>query len=124
MKISLNHSFAVLCLHRHPSLLVLPAHVVPAHPSTLCLVFNFCIYLFMQSGHVCATGRVWRSEENLQKSFSPSIYVGSEDQTQVIRLGGRCLYLLSHLTVPFWCVITGPVVLLFMYSRGTCLDSW
>lgn len=84
MKISLNHSFAVLCLHRHPSLLVLPAHVVPAHPSTLCLVFNFCIYLFMQSGHVCATGRVWRSEENLQKSFSPSIYVGSEDQTQVL----------------------------------------
>lgn len=101
MKISLNHSWPILCFCHHPSFWVLHACVDPVHPSTQCSIFNFYIYLFTQSGHVYVTRHVWISEENLQKSFSPSTYVVSEDHTQVIRFGGRCLYLLSHFTIPF-----------------------
>lgn len=35
-------------------------------------------------------GHMWQSDVNLQE------YMGSEDQTQVVTLGGECHYLLSH----------------------------
>jgi hypothetical protein len=42
---------------------------------------------------------MWRSEVGLQESVLPStLWVGSRDQIQVIRLGNQCLYLLSHLS--------------------------
>lgn len=37
---------------------------------------------------------MWRSEDNFQSSVLYS--VGTSDQTQVIRLGGKCFYPLSH----------------------------
>lgn len=42
---------------------------------------------------------VWRSEENLQELIL-SYYMGSGTQTQVLRLGCRHLYPLSHLAGP------------------------
>lgn len=40
---------------------------------------------------------VWRSEEKLWVSLFSFYLVGPGDQTQVFRLGGKCLFLLSHL---------------------------
>lgn len=38
---------------------------------------------------------VWRLEENLQKLVLPFYYVGPRNETQVVRLRGECLYLLT-----------------------------
>lgn len=53
------------------------------------------LLLCVQSGR-----RVWRSEDSLQKSVLLFHQGGSGDQTQVIRLGGKCLELQSHLGCP------------------------
>lgn len=45
-----------------------------------------------------ATVHVGRSEDNLQESVPSFHHVGLRDQAQVIRLGGKHLYSLSHLT--------------------------
>lgn len=46
---------------------------------------------------VCVTAYMWSSEDNLHGSVL-SYYVNLGDQIQVAGLGGKCLYLLSHLT--------------------------
>lgn len=45
---------------------------------------------------MCAIMHLWRSEDNLQKLIL-SYCMDSGTQTQVLRLGGKFLYLLSHL---------------------------
>lgn len=42
---------------------------------------------------------MWKSEKNLWV-LDLFYHLGSKDQTQVISLGGKCVYLLSHLTGP------------------------
>lgn len=58
-----------------------------------CLIFNtLCIYLFC----VCTcTG-----QRTTSRSILSFYCIGPRDQTRVLSLGGRCLYLLSHLISP------------------------
>jgi hypothetical protein len=48
---------------------------------------------------------VWSSENNLLESLLPFHYVDSEDQIQVMRLGGKQFYPLSHLAGPRFYII-------------------
>lgn len=41
---------------------------------------------------------VWRSEVNFQDLVLSLLCVDYRDQTQIIKLGGNCPYLLSHLS--------------------------
>lgn len=43
---------------------------------------------------------MWMSEDTLQKLVLSFSYVGPRDGTQAVRLSGKCLNLLSHLTAP------------------------
>lgn len=56
----------------------------------LCVVVQAC---------VCAAVYMRRSEENMLESALSFYHVVSGDQTKVIRLDGKDLYLLSHLTI-------------------------
>jgi hypothetical protein len=47
-------------------------------------MFIICIYL--GSGHPCATGCIWTSEDNLWELILSFHHVGHRDQTQVVRL--------------------------------------
>lgn len=49
-------------------------------------------------GGVCVC--MCMSEDNFWESFFPSLNLGSRDQMQVVRCGGKCLFLLSYLDVP------------------------
>ena len=44
----------------------------------------------------CITKHVWRSEDNLQEWVLSFHHVDPREQTQVVRLGSKCLYLLSY----------------------------
>lgn len=46
--------------------------------------------------------QVWRTEANLCESVLPFYYVGPGNQTQVLRVGGKPLSPLSHLSSPFF----------------------
>jgi hypothetical protein len=52
---------------------------------------------------------LWRSEDNLLKLIPFFYHVDPRDQTQVARLGSKCLYLMSHLHRPspvlFFCFL-------------------
>lgn len=52
------------------------------------------IFVWVYVGEVLA----WRSEDNLVELSLSFYHVGPGDKTR--RLGGRCLYLMSHLTSP------------------------
>lgn len=43
----------------------------------------------------------WRPQNNLRKSVLTFNYGGSRDRIQVLRLGGKCLFLLSQFTGPY-----------------------
>lgn len=61
---------------------------------------------------------MWRTEDNLQVSVFTFYHVGSGDVTQVVRLGGIHLYLLSHLFGPgkAFIILAFPV----LYSDTSC----
>ena len=65
--------------------------------SSDCIKLSMCVVVV---GHTDALACVWRSEDSLQKSVLLFHQGGSGDQTQVIRLGGKCLELQSHLGCP------------------------
>lgn len=43
-------------------------------------------------------GHKWRSEDNLSELILSYHHAGLREQTQAIKLGSKCFYLLSHLT--------------------------
>lgn len=63
---------------------------------------------------------VWRSEENWQDSVLH--HVGSRDQIQVDRLGGKCLYSLNYLASPInrflqlFCILVIFFLRFFIYN--------
>jgi len=66
-------------------------------------MFMYFIYLLCVSGDAGGMVCLWRSEYNIWKSVLSFHRVGSMDQTQVVRLGGSRLSLLSYLAGPaFW----------------------
>lgn len=56
------------------------------------LFLIFKLHLFVANGGAHALVCAWRSEYSLQKPIISFHYVGSRDQTQVIRLGSRHLH--------------------------------
>ena len=54
----------------------------------------------VEERYVTVMEHEWKSEDNLQDSVLYSHIVGLENPTQVIGLGDKCLYLLSHLLKP------------------------
>lgn len=69
------------------------------------------IYLFF-----CVCTYVWRSETNLCKSVL-FCHLGSKDQTQIFRLGSKCLYRISHLVSGEWILLEK----ILCTCKGTCL---
>lgn len=61
------------------------------------------IHLLLTWGNVSAAAYIWRSEDNSWGVGSPLPWCGSGDQTQAVRLSGKCLFLLSHLLSPVYC---------------------
>lgn len=55
---------------------------------------NYAFIYMRVCAHVSITGQVWWSEDKLQEPVS------SRNQMKVLRLGGKCLYPLSHVTSP------------------------
>jgi hypothetical protein len=52
----------------------------------------------------CGHARTFGGQDNLQGLDLPSVdCVGLRDQTQVSRLGNKCLYLLTHFAGPLLC---------------------
>lgn len=47
--------------------------------------------------HLCTTTYLWKPEDSLYEPFLLFHHVGFGDQTEVFRLGGKCLYCLSNL---------------------------
>lgn len=50
-------------------------------------------------GHAHAVVHMWQSEDNSQESAPLLYHVGHGDQMQVIRLGGKRLYLLNRIRI-------------------------
>lgn len=67
-------------------------------------------------GHVCATACMWRLKDNLQRLFLSFYHMSAKDRTQVISLGSRHSYPLSHLI--------DPKQLSLIMSLGTSLRVW
>ena len=63
-----------------------------SHVDSLCTVMDTHM-----PGFVCGSRRT-----TFQSQFFPINHVGPRGQTQVIRLGGKSFYLLSHFTGPLW----------------------
>lgn len=72
------------------------------HTKKLFNNFMFIYFLCVNGGGVdsCAPGGTSGCERTAFENWS-SYCMDSGDQTEVIRLGGKCLCLLSHLTGPF-----------------------
>lgn len=63
-----------------------------------------CAYLCMWVwGHMCMPWHMWRSEARLWHLFLFFYQMGRHlrDQTQVVTVGGRCLYLVRYLAKPW-----------------------
>lgn len=60
----------------------------------------FCLFLKLHLFVLCVEAYVptHRSEDNLKESVLFFYHVGSENQTEVVRIGGSCLYPLSYFT--------------------------
>lgn len=62
--------------------------------------YFYYVFKIRWYGYECRHGyHVWRPKDYLCRLI-PSYHLGAGDWTQVTRLGCKCLYLLSHLTVP------------------------
>lgn len=103
----------------------------PCSPSWIFLLFLllfYYIYLFILCVHVrmcmgmlvpwCVYG--WSPEGNLWKSVLCFHPVGSRDQTQVVCLGGKLLYLSSHFAGPKPLLSLGPWELLSGLPASLC----
>lgn len=55
-----------------------------------------CMICVLVWGSMHSIMRVWRSENNLCETV-PYYHIGHRAQIQIIRIAGKCLYLLSHL---------------------------
>lgn len=68
-----------------------------------CLL-NMCVYVCMWVilYHTHVMVYMWKPEDNSQELvlFPPCHHVGPSSRTQVVRLGCRCCFPLSHLTGP------------------------
>lgn len=86
--------------------------------SALCVCFRFYLLTLWDVERVHTTRYMWRTEDNLQVSVFTFYHVGSGDVTQVVRLGGIHLYLLSHLFGPgkAFIILAFPV----LYSDTSC----
>lgn len=81
-----------------------PAPRIPLLPIVLCLEMVPCDLLIHMCMCVCMCVHMWRPEENLHKSVLSSHHahhVGSKDQIQVVRLGDRYFYNMSHFACLF-----------------------
>lgn len=78
--------WGILLLYLFELFLILKLYIL------LLLCAHVCIWVYMSA---C----VWRSEDNLQKLILPFHHMGLGHWAQV---GGRCFYLLIHLTHPLW----------------------
>lgn len=62
--------------------------------------YFYYVFKIRWYGYECRHGyHVWRPKDYLCRLI-PSYHLGAGDWIQVTRLGCKCLYLLSHLTVP------------------------
>lgn len=64
-------------------------------------IYLISICVFVYCTHACVHSHllqacVWRSEDNQEEPFFSFHLMGPQDQRQVVRLGGKHLYLLSH----------------------------
>lgn len=77
---------------------------------------SVCVHV---CGHACAMTCMWRSKDNLSELVIPFYHV-------VIRLGGRCLFLLNHFTPtsPSSCWVAQAVLQLaiFLFQPPRCWD--
>lgn len=64
------------------------------------MVLEVFIICGVGGGHPQATARVWRSDDTFWELGPSFDHVGSGDQTQGVRLSGKCHCLLSHLNSP------------------------
>lgn len=70
---------------------------VDAYLNVLLIFRLCCVYIHWQ---MYGTACVWRSKDNFEESVPFFYCVVSGDQTQTIKLKGKCLYPLSYLTGP------------------------
>lgn len=74
---------------------------------------------------MCVMVCIWRSDKNRRESILFS-YVGPKDPTQVIRLGGKYLYPLSHVVNPsltlFFLPYSLPLSSPFLLSFYFCIS--
>lgn len=63
------------------------------------LLLHFKLLILM-CGHACATAHMWKLKDNQQGLFLSFYHMGTRDRTQVISLGSRHSYPLSHLIDP------------------------
>jgi hypothetical protein len=64
--------------------------------TSVCVYVCLCLCVFM----LCAMLYMWRSEGNIQKLVLSFHHVGSGDQIQFIRIGGKHCYSQCHLASP------------------------
>lgn len=81
-----------------------------------------CLHFIYLWGALHVTACSWRSEDSLRDLIISLRYLGSKDETQVVRLGGSHLYLLSHR-------LAGPIpALKFLFvwflRLLPCVTSW
>lgn len=57
------------------------------------------LHVCMWVGHIPVAGYIWKSEDNFCESFLSFHCVGSRYSTQVVRLGHKLLFPLSHLAI-------------------------
>lgn len=76
-------------------------------------MYKFPLMISHQFIHLVCTvyAFMYKSEDNFLEAVLFSYYEGSEDWTQVIRLGSKFLYPVSHLSRPFLFSITGGLLL-------------
>lgn len=60
--------------------------------SRMSRVEELCVSLSMHAREVCTMECMWGSENGLRELVVSYHYVGRGDQTQVVRLGGKCPY--------------------------------
>lgn len=91
------------------------------------LIFNLHSLMLYVCGGMHPMVYLWRSEKNLQKSilFLHFYRVGSRNQTQVVSLGGKHLYLMSHFFSPyFFLCFVFQFLLFFFLSQDYLIKSY
>lgn len=63
----------------------------------ICFYISTLLIWMWGEGHACTTALVWRSD-HFQDHFLSFYHVNPRDQTQVVRLGGKCFCMVNHFT--------------------------